>query len=30
MRTGGAGVAEKFDSNYRRPRFYSIGSTGSW
>jgi hypothetical protein len=30
MKTGGAGAAEKFDSNYRRPRFYSIGSTGSW
>jgi hypothetical protein len=21
---------EKFDGNFRRPRFYSIGSTGSW
>ena len=31
--TGGISIgnsAEKHDGNYRRPRFYSIGSTGSW
>jgi hypothetical protein len=31
---GGSGSSfatqEKFDGNFRRPRFYSIGSTGSW
>lgn len=28
---GNAGAAhEQFESNFRRPRFYSIGSTGSW
>jgi hypothetical protein len=25
-----AALHEKFESNFRRPRFYSIGSTGSW
>lgn len=27
---GTGGSAEKFDANFRRPRFYSVGSTGSW
>ena len=26
----GAAGPERFDANFRRPRFYSIGSTGSW
>eukprot|EP00128_Syssomonas_multiformis_P008762 Colp12_sorted_trinity150504_noHs@10891 len=25
-----AAGAEQFEGNFRRPRFYSIGSTGSW